>query len=189
LKAGAVAVFTLPLTEPEELRRQLNDCGASVLVTLTQNYDLIRQIKASLEPQSPSALQHVIFTNIGDYLPLTKRVALSTTHRSKGSQKSKIPAENWIHFFNRVLYGQGRKSPDLEISRNDLAVIQYTGGTTASPKGVMLSHFNLVANTVQTRHWMPEAQEGRETFLCVVPFAHSYGLTAALNVPISLVHC
>ena len=186
LKAGAVAVFTMPLTEPEELRRQMDDCGATVLVTLTQNYDLIWQIKADQDPQGLSALRHVIFTNLGDYLPLTKRIALSTSHRSPGSKKSKIPAENWIHFFNRVLYGQSRKSPDLEISRNDLAVIQYTGGTTASPKGVMLSHFNLVANTVQTRHWMPEAMEGKETFLCVVPFAHSYGLTAALNVPISL---
>jgi long-chain acyl-CoA synthetase len=64
--------------------------------------------------------------------------------------------------------------------------MQFTGGTTADPKGVMLSHYNLVANALQTRHWIPDAQEGSERFLCVIPFSHSYGLTAALTVPIAL---
>jgi long-chain acyl-CoA synthetase len=66
-----------------------------------------------------------------------------------------------------------------------MAVIQYTGGTTADAKGVMLSHRNLVANTLQTRHWLPDAREGRERFLCVLPFSHIYGLTTALNVPVA----
>jgi long-chain acyl-CoA synthetase len=72
------------------------------------------------------------------------------------------------------------------VEPEDLAVIQYTGGTTALSKGVMLSHRNLVANAVQTRHWLPKAVEGRERFLCVVPIFHSYGLTAAMNVPVSV---
>jgi len=67
-----------------------------------------------------------------------------------------------------------------------LAVIQYTGGTTGQSKGVMLSHRNLLANALQTRHWLPVAVEGRERFLCVVPIFHSYGLTTAMNVPVSL---
>jgi long-chain acyl-CoA synthetase len=67
-----------------------------------------------------------------------------------------------------------------------MAVIQYTGGTTGQARGVMLSHRNLVANTMQTRHWMPNAVEGRERFLSVVPFFHSYGMTTAMNVPIAL---
>ena len=74
----------------------------------------------------------------------------------------------------------------MVVLPEDLAVIQFTGGTTAAAKGVMLSHRNLVANALQTRHWMPRVVEGRERFLCAVPIFHSYGLTTALNVPVSL---
>ena len=72
------------------------------------------------------------------------------------------------------------------MTPNDLAVIIYTGGTTDAPKGVMLSHRNLIANTIQTRHWIPNAEEGNERFLCVLPFSHSYGMTTTLNVPIAI---
>jgi long-chain acyl-CoA synthetase len=88
--------------------------------------------------------------------------------------------------WRRTLAAQSNKSPGVDVNPEDLAVIIYTGGTTAQSKGVMLSHRNLVANALQTRHWLPEAVEGRERFLCVVPFFHSYGLTAALNVPVSV---
>jgi long-chain acyl-CoA synthetase len=84
------------------------------------------------------------------------------------------------------LGGKRIKSQTVEILPEELAVIQYTGGTTGQAKGVMLSHRNLVANALQTRHWLPGAVEGRERFLCVVPIFHSYGLTTALNVPVSL---
>ena len=69
---------------------------------------------------------------------------------------------------------------------SDLAVIAYTGGTTDAPKGVMLTHRNLVANALQVRHWVPDLKEGRETFLCVLPFSHCYGLTTALTVPVMM---
>ncbi|MGZ9235139.1 MAG: AMP-binding protein, partial [Anaerolineales bacterium] len=91
-------------------------------------------------------------------------------------------AVQWIDF----LGGKSNRSPSVEVIPEDLAVIQYTGGTTAQSKGVMLSHRNLVANALQTRHWLPDAIEGRERFLCVVPIFHSYGLTTAMNVPVSL---
>ena len=97
-----------------------------------------------------------------------------------------IPLDASMHVFTQILYNYPKEAPQVEVSNQDLAVIQYTGGTTADPKGVMLSHRNLLANALQTRHWMPEAIEGHERFLCTLPFAHSYGLTAALNVPIAL---
>ncbi len=84
------------------------------------------------------------------------------------------------------LGGKSNKSPTVDVEPEDLAVIQYTGGTTGQSKGVMLSHRNLLANALQTRHWLPVAVEGRERFLCVVPIFHSYGLTTAMNVPVSL---
>jgi long-chain acyl-CoA synthetase len=108
------------------------------------------------------------------------------SHQERRAEVLKVPLDAEVHLFNKALYAQKKSSPAVEISPRDLAVIQYTGGTTAEPKGVMLSHRNLMANTFQTRHWMPDAKEKSERLLCVVPFSHSYGLTAALNVPVAL---
>ncbi len=175
MKAGVVAVFTLPLQEPGELVRQVRDSDARLIVTLPRFEEMAR--RALDETQ----LEHVIFTSEFDYLPPFKRWAAS-----RGNKMPSLKGQKGIYQFSQILYRHSRKNPDLHVSPDDLAVIQYTGGTTAQPKGVMLTHRNLVANTLQTRHWMPEAQEGKEVFLCVVPFSHSYGLTAALNAGISV---
>jgi long-chain acyl-CoA synthetase len=186
LKAGGVAVFTLPTTEPEELIRQIRDAGAAILVTLTQNDELIARIKDRLEPGGDSPLRHIIFTHIGDYLPFYRRIGLVLNRRKFKKHLLDIPLDASMHVFGRILRQHNREAPEVEVSPGDLAVIQYTGGTTDLPKGVMLSHRNLVANALQTRNWMPSAVEGRERVLCVLPFSHSYGLTAALDMPIYL---
>lgn len=172
LKAGAVAVLIPPMTEPDEIIRQVKESEASVLVTLRNWVGLAQRIREE------AGLPFVVLTDPADYLSLPKR--LLSRWRNRGLHLS--GALRW----NRWLAGESRKSPTIEVFPDDLAVIQYTGGTTAQARGVMLSHRNLVANALQTRHWMPVAQEGRERFLCVVPFFHSYGLTTALNVPIAL---
>lgn len=172
LKAGATAVFTLPMTEPEELIRQVKEVEAGVLVTLNLWAGLARQIQANTD------LPFVILTDPADCLSLPKR--LISRWRNRGL--SLAGAIRW----RRWLAGQSRRSPTVEVAPQDLAVIIYTGGTTAQAKGVMLSHRNLVANALQTRHWLPDARQGKERFLCVLPFSHSYGLTTALNVPMAL---
>lgn len=200
LKVGAVAVFALPTTDPAELIRQIRDSGACVLVTLTQFDELIYTIKMELEAPADSRgmpntspLKHIIFAHIADYLPWYKQLVLRFSPREHHRHLLDIPLDTRTHRFLDALRLQ---SPELSEGAilhtdagdvpSDLAVIQYTGGTTARPKGVMLSHHNLVTNAIQTRHWIPEAVEGNERFLCAVPFAHSYGLTAGLNVPIAL---
>jgi len=172
LKAGGVAVFIPPVTDPEELIRQVKQVEASVLVTLSTSVGLARQI------QSSTSLPFIVLTNPTDYLSLPRRL-LSRWHQRGMSLPGAIRFRRW-------LAGHRQTSPTVAVSPDDLAAIIYTGGTTAQAKGVMLSHRNLVSNALQTRHWMPDAQEGRERFLCVLPFSHSYGLTAALNVPITL---
>jgi long-chain acyl-CoA synthetase len=181
-----VAVFTLPMTEPHELLRQIRDSGASILVTLTTFDELIQKIVQDLQPAGDSPLRHIIFTHFAEYLPAYSRIALALSPKLRKLHLLDIPLDASMHVFSRSLYGQSKDAPEIEADPADLAVIQYTGGTTDRPKGVMLSHRNLVANALQTRHWLPEAKEGQERFLCVVPFAHSYGLTAALNVPLAL---
>ncbi len=186
LKAGGVAVFTLPTTNVEELIRQVNDAGASVLVTLTQFDELIYRLKGLLSQAEHAPLRHIIFTHISDYLPLTKRMVFRIPSRQRLEHLLDIPLDADMHVFKSLLRSQSQDAPEVEVLAKDLAAIVYTGGTTDSPKGVMLSHFNLVANAFQTRHWIPDAEEGKERFLSVLPFSHSYGLTTALNVPISL---
>jgi long-chain acyl-CoA synthetase len=186
LKAGGVAVFTLPTTDVEEMIRQVNDSGASVLVTLTQFDELISRLKAHLSREGHAPLKHIIFTHIGDYLPFFKRLAFGLSSKRRLEHLLDIPLEADMHVFKSILRNHSPDTPELHIATKDLATIIYTGGTTDAPKGVMLSHQNLVANAIQTRHWIPDAQEGKERFLCVLPFSHSYGLTTTLNVPISL---
>ena len=172
MKAGATAVFVPPVIEPEEILRQIKETDASVLVTLSLWAGLAKQIREA------SGIPHIVLTDPADYLsPPTFFISRWR------NRKFDLPnSMEWIDF----LGGKSNKSPTVDVDPEDLAVIQYTGGTTAQSKGVMLSHRNLVANALQTRHWLPEAVEGRERFLCVVPIFHSYGLTTAMNVAISL---
>ena len=186
LKAGGVAVFTLPTTQSEELLRQVRDCRARILVTLSQFDGMIHQIKNELEPSGTSPLKHIILTNASDYLSAFKRVALKLNEDSHKRGLPDITLGAQLHYLSQSLPTHSRDDPAIEISPHDLAVIIYTGGTTDAPKGVMLSHRNLIANTIQTRHWMPHVEEGRERFLCVLPFTHSYGMTTTLNVPIAI---
>jgi long-chain acyl-CoA synthetase len=125
-------------------------------------------------------------TDASDYLSVFKRGALKLKGDRRKSGLPDLSSGTQVHHFREGLRSQSRKDPAIDISTHDLAVIIYTGGTTDAPKGVMLSHHNLIANAVQTRHWIPNVQEGEERFLCVLPFTHSYGMTTTLNVPIAI---
>jgi len=172
MKAGATAVFIPPVIEPEEVVRQVKESDAGVLVTLSMWAGLAKQI------QEGGGVPHIVLTDPADYLSLPKYLISSWRNRGYGLRNA-LRWKDWLS-------GNSNKSPTVDVEPDDLAVIQYTGGTTAQSKGVMLSHRNLVANALQTRHWLPDAIEGRERFLCVVPIFHSYGLTTALNVPVSV---
>ena len=172
MKAGATVVLIAPMSEPEEIARQVRAVDASVLVTLSIWSGLAKQV------QQGSGVPHVVLTDAADYLSLPKYVI--SRWRNRGlTLPNALRWRDW-------LASQSDRSPTVDVLPEDLAVIQFTGGTTAQSKGVMLSHRNLVANALQTRHWLPNAAEGRERFMCVVPFFHSYGMTAAMNVPVAL---
>ena len=172
LKAGDTAVLIAPTLEPSELNRQVKESLPSVLVTLDMWSGLAHQL------QQNAQIPHVILTGPAEYLSLIKRIL----SRGKGAASEPRGALRWRQW----LAGASQKSPDIEVAPGDLAVIHYTAGTAAPPRGAMLSHRNLVANAMQTRHWWPGAQEGRERFLSVVPFFHGYGMTTGMNTPIAL---
>ncbi len=172
LKTGAAAVLVPPTIEPGEIVRQIREAEPTVLITLSTWSGLARQVQAG------AGVPHVVLTEPGEYLPWWKRILVGL----RGTGNGQLNYVRW----DRWLAPETDRSPDVEVHPDDLAVILYTGGTTGLARGVMLSHRNLVANAMQTRHWMPRAEEGRERFLSVVPFFHSYGMTTAMNVPIAL---
>ncbi len=178
LRAGATAVFANPVSDEAELIRQVNDSRATTLVTLTQ-----------FEPMAHAAreatpLRRVILTHVTDYLPPQLQLAYRWT---RGKSEPRLgPLGEEMFTWTSALRTVTARPPDVSVKTSDLAVIQYTGGTTATPKGVMLTHAALAANAIQTRHWIPDLREGREAFLSVLPFSHIYGLTTAMNVPVLL---
>jgi long-chain acyl-CoA synthetase len=185
LKAGAVAVFTLPTTKPADLLRQLQESGARALVVLSENAGPLRAMQ-DIAPESANIpVQHIILTRLSDAVEGTKGYLAQRLLPGTGDLPEGFLGAR-VHSWSSLVSNQSSEAPDTLLAPNDLAAIIFTGGTTDAPKGVMLSHRNLVANALQTRHWLPEAREGQERFLCVLPFSHSYGLTTALTVPVSL---
>ena len=180
LKAGATVVFASPLSEPEELLRQIRDSRAEALITLTKLADVSRQ---ALETTS---LRCVILTSVADYMPRLKAWLFSLTRGRAEGHGLPEPLPPGMLSLGQLLRAAPPTPLHVDVSPGDLAVIAYTGGTTDVPKGVMLTHRNLVANALQVRHWVPDLKEGGETFVCVLPFSHSYGLTTALTVPVMM---
>lgn len=186
LEIGAVAVFSHPLTDQNELVRQLQVTQARVLITLDRFSNIIFRLNDAVESRTLPELSHLVLTEIEDYLPVFKRLLVGiNSSRSGGDTTEQTPIIS-THRFVDLLNADSNLEIHEISSIDSLATIQFTGGTTAEPKGVMLSHRNLIANVLQTRHWMPDAEEGNERFLSVLPFSHSYGLTAALNLPIAI---
>lgn len=178
LEAGGVAVLSLPLADPEELQRQVLDAGAVVVIATATFLPILRKLLESGE------IRHFILCRIRDDLPFLKKALVQL--RRRGDALARVPWSRDVHAFGDLLRSRNPGALQVDLEPGDPAVIHYTGGTTDAPKGVLLSHSNLVANTIQTRHWMPDAEEGKERFLCVLPFSHSYGLTTGLNVPIAI---
>jgi long-chain acyl-CoA synthetase len=169
LKAGATVVPVNPLYQRSDMANVLKDSGARAIVTLS----LLR--KHVDEVIGETRVETVIVTEPYDYFPpLWKTLAW---FRMRGQSTSghglRLPA----------LLRTGRATPpDLAVDPDGVAVLQYTGGTTGTPKGATLTHRNMVANCLQMRAVLPDLEEGRERFLSVAPFFHVYGLTVGLNV-------
>ncbi len=183
LKAGGIVVSSSPVNERAELRRQVEDSGAELLITLTLFSNTVRE-----ELHRPP-LRAVIFTNIKDYFAPTWRALFTLQREAKEGHRLGGSLRKNEYAWTQLVKQHPPTPPKVDTRHDDVAVIQYTGGTLDKPKGVMLTHYALLANTLQTRHWVTGLREGRERVLCVVPFSHVYGMTAGMNVAIALGGC
>src|SRR6266536_3440595 len=157
LRLGAVVVQNNPLYTERELGRQLGDAGVEVVVT-----------------------------SLLDELPAVRRRLAPYTRRGREASAG-IPRDEPVRRWRELLRRSDAKPPEAEVDATaDVALLQYTGGTTGVSKGVVLSHSNLLANVEQVRAWFPDADPGHEIVLAVLPFFHVYGLTVCLLLRVRL---
>jgi long-chain acyl-CoA synthetase len=187
MKAGAVVVPTNPLYTEPELEHQLSDAGVKVIVALTQALPNILAVRA----RTPVA--HIIATGPEDYMPRALALAYKAKEMRDSLGKPRpdhraLRAEQWFLEFKHVI-GQTHDRQGFEVfalpepaAAEDLAILQYTGGTTGVAKGAMLTHRNLVANATQIWAWSELGTGTQHKTLCAAPFFHVYGLTVGMNM-------
>jgi long-chain acyl-CoA synthetase len=152
-----------------------------VVVCLSALFGLVQAVR----PRLPE-LREVIVTNIKEYFPSTLRLLFTLSKERKDGHRVTLPADGHTHALPRLLEASLPDAPGLAIDADDLALLQYTGGTTGVAKGAMLTHRNLVANTLQVRSWFGELADptGADIVLGVLPLFHIYGMTTIMNFSI-----
>ncbi|HUV89895.1 MAG TPA: alpha/beta fold hydrolase [Anaerolineae bacterium] len=180
LKIGGVVVLPNPDADAPAIIEQVRQTGAQVLVTLREFGGLARAVQA----HAPLTL---VFADVREAVSTSVYKQLLARWEAAGlGEQDKADRSYGGHLMRKLMMDAARTPPQVEVTSQDLAAVLYTSGTTDEPKGVRLTHGNLVANAIQTRHWIPDLRYGQETFLSVIPLTHSYGMTSAMNVPIAL---
>lgn len=168
LKVGAVLTAISPLHKEREVEYQLHDSEATAIIVLDSLFPVVEKIRKK------TGVKHLIVTNLEEYASAT--VSAIT------------PSQNPNVYSFQALLKENPQAKPLKVNVNpheDLAALQYTGGTTGTPKAAMLTHLNLVSNATAFAAWIGGAI-AKETFLLALPLFHIYGMTTSMNTPISL---
>ncbi len=176
LRAGMVVVNVNPLYTPRELEHQLNDSGATAIVVLENfAHTLSQVIKAT-------PVRIVVTTQVGDLLPPLKRLLTNTVVKHLKKLVPPWQLAGALDFNRTLAAGRAQSLDDVMLTHDDLAFLQYTGGTTGVAKGAMLTHGNMVANVLQVGAWMsPGMNDGAETVVIPLPLYHVFALTGCLS--------
>ncbi|WP_029007931.1 long-chain-fatty-acid--CoA ligase [Azospirillum halopraeferens] len=179
LKAGGTVVNFNPLYAEREIAQQITDAGVDAMVTLDLAvlYDKLARVMEG------TGLKRVIVCPMADVLPWPKNWLFPIVRRK---ERARVPADDRHVSFRRLVANDGRYERPAIDPAADVAVLQYTGGTTGIPKGAMLTHANLYANAVQSTLWFSTARPGEERMLGVLPFFHVFAMTVAMNLSIRL---
>jgi long-chain acyl-CoA synthetase len=177
LRIGAIETAISPLYKEREVEHQLVDSEAETIVVLDVLYPIVEKV------WEKTRLKRAIITSPREYMPYATAVIGSLL---KKIPQYKVERRPNICFFQELLRKYPPKPPKVEINpKEDLAALQYTGGTTGTAKGAMLTHMNLVSNAVACAEWL-RGQMGEESFLVVLPLSHIYGMTTGMNASIYL---
>lgn len=181
LALGADVVLTNPLYTPREIEHQWSDAECKLAVTADFLWDQkVRGIRSKL------TVEHYIIASIPEYLrfPLNLLAPLKLK-RQDPPVYAKVALEPGVHLFKRLIKQTEPTPPDVKVDMEDVAVLQYTGGTTGVSKGAVLTHRNLTANVQQINAWFPDVELGREVILICLPLFHVFGMTVGMNWAVS----
>ena len=179
LKAGGTVVNVNPLYAIEEIKSQIEDSETDILVTLDLSI-LYDKARIALDQ---SRLTHLVVCPMAEMLPGLKRLLFPLVKRR---EIARVPRDSRHVPFRTLIDNAGRPTPVEIDAENDIAVLQYTGGTTGTSKGAMLTHANLSANAAQSAMMMPDAEEGAEVMVGVLPIFHVFAMTVVMNFSIKL---
>jgi long-chain acyl-CoA synthetase len=182
LRLGAVVVEHNPLYTAEELHHQFSDHGATVAVAWDKVVPMLQQVGLDTE------LRTILAVDLTTALPVAQRwmlrLPVAKARRTREAMTARAPgALRWEQLVRRA---RPLPASHPRPSADDLALLQYTGGTTGVPKGAMLSHRNLRSNAAQGRAWVPGLADGQEVVYAVLPLFHAYGLTLCLTFAMSI---
>lgn len=173
LKLGAVVVATDPLYTSREIEYQVNDAGVEVMVVMTNNYEKVKQV------QPRTRIRQVVATNIKEALPPLKRTLFGLLREKKAGFRATL-RDNDVWMQDLIAAHQPGDRPQVPLSPDDTALLQYSGGTTGRSKGVVAVHRGLVANTAQIDAWNHEGVQGGEMVLLAIPMYHAYGMVVGM---------
>jgi len=176
LKAGGTVVNINPLYTSHEIEKQAADSGLCILVTLN-----MKTLYPKAQPllKGDARLEAVVVCSLGGVLRFHEKVLFKLLKRREVAD---IPDDDRHLTFERLVDNDGKFDPVSIDPENDVAVFQFTGGTTGFPKAACLTHANLYANAKQVELWAPEAKLGQEKILGVLPLFHAFGMTAVMNL-------
>ncbi|MDL4840621.1 AMP-binding protein [Aquibacillus rhizosphaerae] len=176
LLAGGTVVQTNPLYKERELEFQLIDSSSTIIICL----DLLLPIVSSVKKNT--SIEHVIVTQIKEYLPFPKNLLYPFVQKKQQNVKINLKQSKTSHLWQTIMAYNDMNLLEHKINpKEDLALLQYTGGTTGFPKGVMLTHYNLVSNVQMCKMWIHKEKDFQDIVLGVLPFFHVYGMTTVMN--------
>lgn len=174
-RIGAVVVMNNPLYSDRELEHNFNDSQAVILITL----DLLAPRMLALKTRT--SIKKIIIAHIRDHLSFPKKQLLPFIARDKHKYIQPAPG---IHEWDDLLKQYPATDPGLAVSPDSIATLQYTGGTTGVSKAAMLTHANLYSNAQQMKAWLHGLEKGSGSVLCALPYFHSFGILACMNMGI-----
>ena len=181
LYAGAIVVQTNPLYTEREIAYQMKDSGAKAILSLDILFPRISKVVKETN------LENIIITGIKDYLPFPKNLVYPFIQKKQYGFSVKVEHSGMNHLFPEVMKLGKVEKIDVPFDfEEDVAILQYTGGTTGFPKGVMLSHKNLISNASMCEAWLYRSEKGQGTILGILPFFHVYGMTTVMILSVML---
>ncbi len=178
LKAGGVVVATNPLYSPREIVHQLKDSGIELMIVMSNFYQRIKDV------QSETRLKTLVVTNIKEQLPPMLALLFSLIREKKDGHAVELaPGDLWMR--DLLAKHAPAERPQVDIGPDDMALLQYSGGTTGLSKGAIATHANLVATSLQITAWFVGVREGQEVTLMAIPLFHVYGMIAGMAFAIA----